>query len=216
MENLCIRDGPRWLGWALGWLLLYWHPFWSSLQRLGPFLLLACLASRRLGVDGTIRVEKMRFFLVQDLVAGFGGSQRGRTDGLFADTGQQGDIITGETQILLDARAMHVKLSEDLSALDRIIGKGVPERTSSLLKSSAAARIIAKADQVRAEASKLVGAKKGHRNQGLTLGGTSKTAELQLALSTAKKSTTSKQIKGAVVQSRAVGNPFAHGEFVCV
>lgn len=117
---------------------------------------------------------------------------------LLADDGAQGDRIRSETisllgmvrrrQSLLDAHGMHLKLDADMSALNSIIGKQAGAHTSSLLKTSLSARIIAQAAEVKQQAAKLVGRskrEKDSKDKGLSMGGSSRNAALSAATAAA-------------------------------
>ena len=131
------------------------------------------------------------------LAKGGGGGVGATSQQLFAENAAQSDRIRSETiallggvhrrQSLLDAHGMHLKLDADMSALDKIIGKERSTRTSSLLKTSLSARIIAQASQVKKQAASLVGKSKSEQDSkdaGLGLAHTSRRAELTAAVDT--------------------------------
>ncbi len=107
---------------------------------------------------------------------------------------------------------------DDLSALDRIIGKHSPTLTSSLLKTSPAARIIAQADRVKKAAAQLAAQKKAGEHDGLALAGTSKKAALEAALGDSQKTAEGKVSTPPAVKApidTKLSKPFANGR-MCV
>jgi hypothetical protein len=105
---------------------------------------------------------------------------------------------------------------DDLSALDRIIGKHSPTLTSSLLKTSPAARIIAQADQVKKAAAKIAAHKQAEEHDGLAFAGTSKKAALEeAALGDNQKTAEGKASSPPAADKAATNNklskPFANG-----